>query len=327
MNLRILIASGKQWLQSSSANIDVRMVPVHHRNSLYLVGNNSKEGDQDLLQCGTFVWSENIDGVLSQFVSLLSFCYDIKWPKLKPFLDKTQDVYNITLENHSDKEVEEIEAITAVKLVNTSLIFGFLTEILLEEPTVPNGPNVIYKYLAGSTVKWNQKKGITLKHHNDISKNANALLRLLRHGICSLYVRKADIMTIKKESHHSFENWANNIIKQIQVCHSIGHICRTIRTAREVDRKTPSLVHKAFNDITGELLVGGCQIHKSSWSVAIPTAIYEWDIYLTSLFPNHSHHSNLPLHWMFNINNNIVLAGTDSLLSVGDYPEESIPLS
>jgi hypothetical protein len=213
------------------------------------------------------------------------------------------------------------------KLINTNIIFGLLTEILLEDPLTPNGPNLIYKYLAGSSVKTNHNGDITLRNHNEISKHANALLRLLRHGICSFYVRQSQVMTKKKESHKTFEVWANKLIQDIQVCPSIGHICRTIRTAREVDRKTPSKVQKAFNDRTGELLVAGIQIHKSTWSVAIPSAIGEWDKSLISLFPQHSATSNLPLHWLFDLDNEIVLAGSDSFLSINGSLEHIIPLT
>ena len=105
------------------------------------------------------------------------------------------------------------------------------------------------------------------------------------------------------------------------------NVCRTIRTAREVDRKTPSLVKKAFNDKTGELLVGGSQIHKSTWSVAIPTAVSEWDRHLNLLFPNHLQASSLPLTKIFNLNNDIVMAGEDTFVTMKDTTTQSIPLS
>jgi hypothetical protein len=134
-------------------------------------------------------------------------------------------------------------------------------------------------------------------------------------------------MTKKKESHKTFEVWANKLIQDIQACPSTGHICRTIRTAREVDKKTPSKVQKAFNDRTGELLVAGIQIHKSTWSVAIPTAIREWDKSLIPLFPQHYATSNLPLHWLFDLANDIVLAGSDSFLSINGSLDNIIPLT
>jgi hypothetical protein len=133
-------------------------------------------------------------------------------------------------------------------------------------------------------------------------------------------------MIQQNESHKIFEVWANGIIREMQSCPSIGHICRTIRTAREVDRKTPSMVKKAFNDQTGELYVGGSQIVKSTWSAAIPTAIAEWDKHLISLFPNHSSSSNLPLHHILDLRNDIVLAGDESFISIVSSQSHSVLL-
>jgi hypothetical protein len=325
-HLELLLHAGKQWFDSQSANVDVRMVPAHHRNAIYLIGNTFLESDRDLLKGNTFVWSNKTDAIKDQFCSLITFAHQIKWPQLAPYMNRVSDVYMFAVEDPTCDNEDEFD-LASRKLINTNIIFGLLTEILLEDPLTPNGPNLIYKYLAGSSVKTNHNGDITLRNHNEISKHANALLRLLRHGICSFYVRQSQVMTKKKESHKTFEVWANKLIQDIQVCPSIGHICRTIRTAREVDRKTPSKVQKAFNDRTGELLVAGIQIHKSTWSVAIPSAIGEWDKSLISLFPQHSATSNLPLHWLFDLDNEIVLAGSDSFLSINGSLEHIIPLT
>jgi hypothetical protein len=75
------------------------------------------------------------------------------------------------------------------------------------------------------------------------------------------------------------------------------------------------------------LFVGGSQIHKSTWSVAIPTAISEWDKHLNSLFPNHSQASTLPLTKIFNLNNDIVMAGEDTFLNIDGTTTISIQLN
>ena len=325
-HLELLLHAGKQWFDSQSANVDVRMVPAHHRNAIYLIGNTFLESDRDLLKGNTFVWSNKTDAIKDQFCGLISFAHQIKWPQLAPYMNRVSDVYLFAVEDPTCDTEDEFD-LASRKLINTNIIFGLLTEILLEDPLTPNGPNLIYKYLAGSSVKTNHNGDITLRNHNEISKHANALLRLLRHGICSFYVRQSQVMTKKKESHKTFEVWANKLIQDIQACPSTGHICRTIRTAREVDKKTPSKVQKAFNDRTGELLVAGIQIHKSTWSVAIPTAIREWDKYLIPLFPQHSATSNLPLHWLFDLDNDVVLAGSDSFLSINGSLDNIIPLT
>lgn len=325
-NLQLLLHAGKQWFDTQSANVDVRIVPVHHRNAIYLIGNTFLESDRDLLKGNTFVWSNKTDTINDQFRGLITFAHQINWPQLTPYMSRISDVYSIAVEDPTCDTEEEFD-VASRKLINTSIIFGLLTEILLEDPPTPNGPNLIYQYLAAMSVRKTHNCDIALRNHNEISKHANALLRLLRHGVCSFYVRQSQLMAEKKESHKTFEVWANKLIQDIQVCPSIGHICRTIRTAREVDRKTPSKIQKAFNDRTGELLVDGIQIHKSTWSVAIPTAIREWDKFLIPLFPQHSASSNLPLHWIFDVDNEIVLAGSDSFLSINGSLDNIIPLT
>jgi hypothetical protein len=232
----------------------------------------------------------------------------------------------MSLEDPSNNNEDEYD-LASIKLVNTNIIFCILIEILLEKPSIPNGPNIVYKYLAGCTARKHHSGEIILRNPNEISKNANSLLRLFRHAICSMYTRQSQIMVLRQESHKTFEVWANNIIEQVQQSYSIGHICRTIRTAREVDRKTPSLVKKAFNDKTGELLVAGHQIHKSTWSIAIPSAISEWDKHLTSFFPNHTSTSNLPLHLIFDLDNALVVAGNESYISISGQSDQTIPLT
>jgi hypothetical protein len=55
-NLRLFLSAGKKWLISNSANMDVRMVPVHHRNLIYLVGHSYTDADKDLHKGCTFSW-------------------------------------------------------------------------------------------------------------------------------------------------------------------------------------------------------------------------------------------------------------------------------
>lgn len=323
--LQLLLVSGKKWLQSNAANLDVRMVPVHHRNAIYRVGNSFLESDKDLLKGSTFVWSENVDAINEQFQSLITFAYEIKWPTIIPYIDKAKDVFTVVKE-HPDFDEEDEYTLASNKLINTNIIFALLTEILLESPSTPNGPNLVYRYLAGATVRRTHNNDIVIRNHNEISKHANALLRLLRHGLCSFYIRQSQLMAQRNSTHDDFETWANKLIEETQVSLSLGHICRTIRTAREMDRKTPSKLQKAFNDKTGELFVSGVTIHKSTWSIAIPTAIAEWDKSIHFLFPNHSPESSLPLIWLFDLKNDFILAGNDSYISVGSNPSHKIPL-
>ena len=57
-NLELFLNAGKSWLISGSANMDVRLVPVHHRNLIYLVGHSYTDADKDLHKGCTFSWVE-----------------------------------------------------------------------------------------------------------------------------------------------------------------------------------------------------------------------------------------------------------------------------
>ena len=327
-NLNILLQAGKLWLQSDSANMDVRMVPAHHRNAIYLVGNSFSDTDKDLLKGCTFVWSDSIDATLCQFTSLMTYAYESMLPVMQQYMRKVDHVYHLVSTNIiSDLEVEEIEESAAVKIVNSKIISGLLCELLLEEPTRPNGPTCIYRYLAGLCVKASTRsQQLSLRSANGISQQANGCLRLLRYGACSFYTRHAAMMTDDMKSDADFQQWASEFIKMMQQCSSVGHICRTIRTAREVDRKTPHSMYKAFNDSTGDVIVDGHEILKSSWSVAIPTACHEWDKHLMLLFPDHSSSSSLPLHLLLQPNQ-LILAEEDSVVYLGDTSDTAVPLS
>ena len=327
-NLRLFLSAGKKWLISNSANMDVRMVPVHHRNLIYLVGHSYTDADKDLHKGCTFSWVDKCKDYIPIFQSLVTFVYMFHLPFIQPFLNNISYVYDRILENGNvTNNLEEMEELALSKIVDSTIIYGFLAAIIYDEPSKPNGPNIMYHLLASKLVKVTNGGRISLRHPNEISKHANGILRILRYGLCSYYVRNSFLMTTHDKSNKEFQAWATDLITGMQCCPSVGHICRTIRTAREVDSKTPSSVLKSFNDVTGELLVAGTTIDKCVWSTAIPSALTEWDQYLMHLFPNHSSSSHLPLELIFNLNNSIVLADSDSTLSIHNDNGSSILLT
>lgn len=267
---------------------------------------------------------------MQQFASLIAYAYESKCPIMLQYLSTVDQVYQLLLTNDTtDKDIDEIEADATNKIVNNRIIGCLLSDILMEKPAHPNAPTCIYHYLAGVCAKSSaHSTKLSLRCANGISRSANAFLRLIRHGVCSLYVRQSVLMTQQMKSDADFQVWANDLLKDIQVSSSVGHICRTIRTAREVDRKSPSSVYKAFNDITGDLFVDGNEIFKSSWSVAIPTACQEWDHHLISLFPDHASSSSpLPLSLLFNLNHPIVMDKENSCIYLDKTcPHSSVPL-
>lgn len=327
-NLRLFLSAGKKWLISNSANMDVRMVPVHHRNLIYLVGHSYTDADKDLHKGCTFSWVDKCKDYIPIFQSLVTFVYMFHLPFIQPFLNNISYVYDRILEiGNVTNNLEEMEELALSKIVDSTIIYGFLAAIIYDEPSKPNGPNIMYHLLASKLVKVTNGGRISLRHPNEISKHANGILRILRYGLCSYYVRNSFLMTTHDKSNKEFQAWATDLITGMQCCPSVGHICRTIRTAREVDSKTPSSVLKSFNDVTGELLVAGTTIDKCVWSTAIPSALTEWDQYLMHLFPNHSSSTRYPLEMIFDLNNTIVLADSDSTLSIHNDNGSSILLT
>jgi len=326
-NLQLFIDAGIKWLTTNSANMDVRMVPVHHRNLIYLVGHSFSDADKDLHKGCTFSWVEECDNYSAVYQKLVTFIYSFRRPFIQPYLDKVSDVYTMVLEDDNvSNNLEQLQERVIAKLVDSNIIHGFLAEIIFDEPSIPNGPNIMYHYLSAALIKTTSNR-VSLRYANSISKHANAILRILRYGLCSLYVRKSFLMARMNQSDREFQSWAQDIISGMHCCPSVGHVCRTLRTARQVDSKTPSSILKSFDDLTGEILVAGTTIHKSVWSTAIPSAIAEWDKHLMCLFPNHSSSSKLPLHWIFDLNNSIILADTDSSISIHSNCDSSIPLT
>ena len=290
-NFQLFLEAGKQWINTQSANMDVCMVPVHLRNQIYLVGNSSIAAEEDYQKGCTFVWTNDVPSLVAAFVSLATFAFAFKCQSLLPYLKAVQDLFDMIMSDHaSEMSADELEELAATKIVNTSIISGFLTDILLETPCFPNGPVFLYHYLASITIKATSGSIIRLRNPNEISKKANSLLRLLRHAWCSLYMTKSKLSLYHQRTHDDLITWAKATIARVQCSSAIGHICRTIRTAREVDNKTYHSVYKAFNDSTGDIIVDGHEISRSTWSVAIPTACQEWDKFLFSLFPDPHHH-------------------------------------
>ena len=95
----------------------------------------------------------------------------------------------------------------------------------------------------------------------------------------------------------------------------------------KLTEKALSLIQNGFNDQTDELLAAGCQIHKMARSRAISTAISEWNKYLISFFPSHLPSHDLPLHWLFDLYNHIVLENYDSFIPIGGSLNQPPPLS
>ena len=162
-------------------------------------------------------------------------------------------------------------------------------------------------YIAIQTVKVDIRNRIRLRNPNNISKRGNALLRLLRHAVCSMVVRTV----AKGWSTPQFQKWTDKLMYDVQTCLSTDAICRSIRSAREIEKKTHKTVQKAFNARNGSVFVDGIEIAKMVWSQAIPSALNNWDVQLRSLYVC----QDLITH-LFDVRNKFILAGTHSKIVV-----------
>ena len=211
------------------------------------------------------------------------------------------------IEELSETEGKRVEE-AARRIVYTNIIPGLLVTILLQDVDRPNGSNLIDDYLASLSVSI-VSSFMSLKYPNNISKQVNRVLRLLCHGQCSFIRRLARGMPSERE----FQSWVSSFLQQVQRCHSIGSICRTIRSTREIQKKTPSNVYKGFDSATGDVCVGGVEILKIVWSRSIPTTLDKLDTHIRSLFFTESHHH---ISQLFDVANPFVWLGEDSKFTV-----------
>ena len=105
--------------------------------------------------------------------------------------------------------------------------------------------------------------------HLDISRHCNALLRALRHGVCSYL----NTISEELESNDEFHTHSNNLLSVISGSYSVDKICQLIRTALSLQKKSPSTVFKAFDSATGRVFVANHEIPKEIWGRLIPSTL------------------------------------------------------
>ena len=314
INFSLLLQSSKKWLKSGAANMDVGHLSADVRNRVYTIGTCVAQSDRDLFRGSTFVATDDMKFVVPELESLLLFASNMNYTRMTSHKVQAMRVYESVPYSENETEDERDQKAYS-RILDSNIIPGLLVTILLEPPRFPNGPNLISDYLAACSVKVDHQNHISFRNPNEISKKANALLRLLRHGVCSTIRRKATDMDASGESDNQFRQWTDQFLEQVQTCLSTDEICRRIRSAREVGIKLGTSVEKSFDFRTGEIYVTGIRVQKSVWSQSIPTALSEWDSILHSFF-----NCRDTIDKVFNIKNTCVLAGNQSKIIVSDGP-------
>eukprot|EP00984_Skeletonema_dohrnii_P014830 scaffold6318_cov228-Skeletonema_dohrnii-CCMP3373.AAC.1 len=180
-----------------------------------------------LLQGSTFVPIKSMSKIIKEFQHLILFVLRTKPELLRQQLQQAKDIECSVFESfcHSMNE-EEMQKETTKRIIGTNILFGMMINILTENPKGLKS-NALQLYLIGRGLKSvSSRSYLGFCAANEISKNCNNLLRLMRHMVC-------------------------------------GHICRTARRdhnfdhdkmGKEIDKQyNPSTIHKAIDPITGEV--------------------------------------------------------------------------
>jgi len=119
---------------------------------------------------------------------------------------------------------------------------------------------------------------LNLRSNNEISKMCNALVRGMRHGLCSWINMKAD--QLKDDVIYS--GHVQELFAVVAKSPNTDFVCTLLRAARALQNKTPTQVHKAVDTSNGTVQVLTYEIKRSVWSRIIGKTI---DVLTKHLLP------------------------------------------
>ena len=305
-NINTILHAGKTYLSDGHAENDVLLVSPYFRGMLYQVGSADSPNEEMLLQGSTFVPIKSMPKIIEEFQHLILFVLRTKPELLRQQLQQAKDIECFVTESfcHSMNE-EEMQKETTKRIIGTNILFGMMINILTENPKGLKS-NALQLYLIGRGLKSvSSRSYLGFCAANEISKNCNSLLRLMRHMVCGHICRNA--RRDYNFDHDKFMRSTYELLKVIQICDSTSSICKCIRMGKEHDNKyNPSTIHKAIDPITGEVKVGQSYVKKSTWEKVIPLTGDRFKHYLYPLFQCHA-----LLDMFLNVENKLVMAGTN----------------
>ena len=305
-NINTILHAGKTYLSDGHAENDVLLVSPYFRGMLYQVGSADSPNEEMLLQGSTFVPIKSMPKIIEEFQHLILFVLRTKPELLHQQLQQAKDIECSVFESfcHSMNE-EEMQKETTKRIIGTNILFGMMINILTENPKGLKS-NALQLYLIGRGLKSvSSRSYLGFCAANEISKNCNNLLRLMRHMVCGHICRTA--RRDHNFDHDKFMHSTYELLKVIQICDSTSSICKCIRMGKEIDKKyNPSTIHKAIDPITGEVKVGQSYVKKSMWEKVIPVTRDRFKHHLYPLFQCHA-----LLDMFLNVENKLVMAGTN----------------
>ena len=313
--IQLVMLACQRWLENGSANFDVKNIRALHRSMLYQIGNADQNEDEQLLKGNTFVPTNNMHFIVQEAESFILFVYRTNPSLIRNQLSQVYSIFDAV--DKRDKDIVICNQEAADRMLETSIVPGIIIAALLEVPPSPTKCIVIQKYLVARTVKVIQdSRCIKFQNANRIAKNANSLLRLTRHAVCT-HLRHTSIdMNRMNQPYSEFDSYAHMLLTKIQQCYAIDVTCQRIRSSREIERATFSHIAKEIDPVSGEVMVNGVYISKDTWSTVIPRTIQNFDNNLLPLF--HQNLQNTILKDVLNVKNKLILAGVDSKIIVSN---------
>lgn len=155
---------------------------------------------------------------------------------------------------------------------------------LSEPPDKANGSTLVRFYLAARSCMAKGPNGdrLELRSNNEISKMCNALVRGMRHGLCSWINMRAD----QFRDERLFACHVQELFDWVAKSPCTDFICTLLRAARALQNKTPTKVHKALDLDNGTVQVLTYEVKRSVWSRLISKTIEELTKLLLPWFSN-----------------------------------------
>ena len=166
---------------------------------------------------------------------------------------------------------------------DTPIIPGLMLTFLSELPEKANGSTLVRMYLAARSCMAQDANGangdrLDLRSNNEISKMCNALVRGMRHGLCSWINMKA----IELQDDRIFSDYVQEMFAIVAKSPNTDFVCTLLRAARALQNKTPTQVHKAVDTSNGTVQVQTYEVKRSVWSRLIGKTI---DVLTKHLLP------------------------------------------
>lgn len=142
---------------------------------------------------------------------------------------------------------------------------------LSEPPDKANGSTLVRMYLAARSCMAKGPNGdlLELRSNNEISKMCNALVRGMRHGLCSFIKLRAD----QSRDERLFACRVEDLFDRVAKSPNTDFICTLLRAAKALQNKTPTQVHKALDPSNGTVQVLTYEVKRSVWSRLISKTI------------------------------------------------------